>query len=99
MNRIDTNMPLGIHRDLVIVAIVEFIWGLGEGLFIFFLPLALQRWNMDAVQIGAVLSIIGDQPEAVYIASLGASKPNLSNSSAAHWRSCRVRPQQRRRIT
>ncbi|HZM22302.1 MAG TPA: MFS transporter [Anaerolineales bacterium] len=59
MNRIETKMLLGIHRDLAIVAISAFIWGLGEGLFIFFLPLALQRWNTDAVQIGAVLSMIG----------------------------------------
>jgi MFS family permease len=59
MNRIGTRMPLGIHRDLAIVAICAFIWGLGEGLFIFFLPLALQRWNTDAVQIGAVLSMSG----------------------------------------
>src|SRR5262245_5308218 len=59
MNQIDTKMSLGIQRDLAIVAISAFIWGLGEGLFIFFLPLALQRWNTDAVQIGAVLSMIG----------------------------------------
>ena len=59
MNWIATKMPLGIHRDLAIVAISESIWGLGEGLFIYFLPLALQRWNTDAVQIGAVLSMIG----------------------------------------
>ena len=59
MNRIDTKMPLGIHRDLAIVAMSAFIWGLGEGLFIFFLPLALQSWNTDAVQIGVVLSMIG----------------------------------------
>ena len=59
MNWIDTKLPLGIHRDLAIVAISAFIWGLGEGLFIFFLPLALQRWNSDAVQIGTVLSMIG----------------------------------------
>ena len=52
-------MPLGIHRDLVIIAISTFIWGLGEGLFIFFLPLALQRWDSDALQIGAVLSMVG----------------------------------------
>ena len=52
-------MPLGIQRDLAIVAVSTFIWGLGEGLFIFFLPLALQRWPTDAVQIGAVLSMIG----------------------------------------
>jgi len=59
MNWIDTKMPLGIQRDLAIVAISAFIWGLGEGLFIFFLPLALQKWNTDAVQIGVVLSMIG----------------------------------------
>ena len=59
MNRIDTKMLLGIQRNLAIVAISTFIWGLGEGLFIFFLPLALQRWDTDAVQIGAVLSMIG----------------------------------------
>src|SRR5678815_5281653 len=41
MNRIDTIMPLGIHRDLAIVAISAFIWGLGEGLFIFFLLLGI----------------------------------------------------------
>jgi MFS family permease len=59
MNPIDTKTPLGIHPDLVIVATSTFIWGLGEGLFIFFLPLALQRWDTDAVQIGVVLSLIG----------------------------------------
>jgi MFS family permease len=59
MNRIDTKMPLGIQPDLAIVALSTLLWGLGEGLFIFFLPLALQRWNTDAVQIGAVLSMIG----------------------------------------
>jgi MFS family permease len=59
MNRINTKLPLGIQRDLAIVAISAFIWGLGEGLFIFFIPLALQRWNSDAVQIGGVLSMIG----------------------------------------
>ena len=59
MNLVDTKLPVGIHRDLAIVATSALIWGLGEGLFIFFLPLALQRWNTDAVQIGAVLSMIG----------------------------------------
>jgi MFS family permease len=59
MQLIDTKMPWGIQRDLAIVAISTFIWGLGEGLFIYFLPLELQRWNTDAVQIGAVLSMIG----------------------------------------
>jgi MFS family permease len=35
------------------------IWGLGEGLFIYFYPLSLQRWDMDPVQIGVVLGMIG----------------------------------------
>lgn len=59
MNQIETKLPSGIHRDLAIVALSAFIWGLGEGLFIFFLPLALQMWNTDAVQIGTVLSMSG----------------------------------------
>ena len=49
----------GEFIDLALVALSALIWGLGEGLFIFFLPLALQRWNTDAVQIGAVLSLSG----------------------------------------
>jgi MFS family permease len=67
MNRIDTKMPFGIHRDLAIVVISAFIWGLGEGLFIFFIPLALQSWNTDVVQIGAVLSMIGGAMAVVQV--------------------------------
>jgi hypothetical protein len=52
MNRIDTKMPFGIDRDLAIVAISAFIWGLGEGLFIFFLPLALPS-NHERKPLGA----------------------------------------------
>ena len=54
-----TRLPFGIPRDVGILAVTMFIWGLGEGLFIFFYPLALQRWQIDAVQIGAVLSLLG----------------------------------------
>ena len=67
MNRMDTKVPLGINHDLAIVAISAFIWGLGEGLFIYFLPLALQSWNTDAVQIGAVLSLIGGTMAVVQV--------------------------------
>lgn len=69
MKQLDTQMPLGIHRDLAIVAISACIWGLGEGLFIFFLPLALQQWNTDAVQIGTVLSMIGVTMAVVQVPS------------------------------
>jgi predicted MFS family arabinose efflux permease len=59
MNRTETRLPFGIPRDLGILAVTNLIWGVGEGLFIFFYPLSLQRWNMDTVQIGAVLSFLG----------------------------------------
>jgi MFS family permease len=59
LSKPEAQLPFGIPRDLAVVAIAMFIWGLGEGLFIYFYPLALQSWNMDTVQIGAVLSMIG----------------------------------------
>jgi MFS family permease len=46
-------------RDLGILAVTMLIWGLGEGLFIYFYPLSLQRWKIDSLQIGAVLSMLG----------------------------------------
>ncbi len=59
MNRIGTRLPFGMPRDLGILSTANFIWGLGEGLFIFFYPLSLQQWKIDSVQIGAVLSLLG----------------------------------------
>ncbi len=59
MNRTDTRLPFGMPRDVGILAVTNLIWGLGEGLFIFFYPLSLQRWQIDSVQIGAVLSLLG----------------------------------------
>jgi MFS family permease len=52
-------LPFGIPRDVGILALRNLIWGLGEGLFIFFYPLALQQWQINTVQIGAVLSLLG----------------------------------------
>ena len=59
MNSTGVRLPFGIPLDLGIVAVMMFIWGLGEGLFIYFYPLTLQRWEIDSVQIGAVLSLLG----------------------------------------
>lgn len=59
MNKTTRRLPFGVPRDLAILAIAMFIWGLGEGLFIYFYPLALQRWDTNTVQIGVVLSMIG----------------------------------------
>ena len=59
MNTTGVRLPFGIPLDLGILAVMMFIWGLGEGLFIYFYPLSLQRWEIDSVQIGAVLSLLG----------------------------------------
>ncbi len=59
MNRVEKQLPFGIPRDLLILAVGMMFWGLGEGLFIFFYPLSIQRWNTDTVQIGAILSYLG----------------------------------------
>lgn len=36
-----------------------FVWGFGEGLFIYFYPPSLQRWSSNPVLIGTVLSMLG----------------------------------------
>ena len=59
MNRTDSRLPFGIPPDIGILAIRNLIWGLGEGLFIFFYPLVLQQWHINIVQISAVLSLLG----------------------------------------
>ncbi len=59
MNKFGTRLPFGSSRNLSILAVSNFIWGLGEGLFIYFYPLLLQRFQIDLVQIGAVLSLLG----------------------------------------
>lgn len=52
-------LPFSIPRNLAVIAISMFLWGLGQGLFIFFLPLTLQRWGASTLLIGGVLSMIG----------------------------------------
>lgn len=59
MNKLNSRLPFDIPRDLGILAVSNLIWGVGEGLFIFFYPLSLQRWTIDSVQISAVLSLLG----------------------------------------
>jgi MFS family permease len=46
-------------RDLVLVAISLFAWGMGEGTFIFFQTITLQRWGAEPVTIGAILGGMG----------------------------------------
>lgn len=48
-----------VPRGLFVISLALFLWGLGEGLFIYFLPLALQHWRVDAGQIGLTLGMMG----------------------------------------
>ncbi len=48
-----------MSRDLLLVAISLFTWGIGEGMFFFFQPLYLQYWGASPVEIGAILSVAG----------------------------------------
>ncbi len=59
MNKAAGRLPFGFPPDLAVLTLSNFIWGLGEGLFIYFYPLSLQYWALDTVQIGLVLSMIG----------------------------------------
>lgn len=44
------------RRDLNLIAVSLFVWGLGESLFIIFLPLYMQQLGADPFKIGAILS-------------------------------------------
>jgi predicted MFS family arabinose efflux permease len=44
-------------RDLRLVALSLLIWGLGEGMFIYFQPIYLQQLGADPVQIGGILGL------------------------------------------
>jgi MFS family permease len=46
-------------RDLLLVSISLFTWGLGEGMFIFFQPLYLQQLGADPRAIGGILGGVG----------------------------------------
>jgi len=46
-------------RDLILVAISLFTWGLGEGAFLSFQPLYLQQLGADPFRIGAILGGYG----------------------------------------
>jgi MFS family permease len=59
MNKPGEQTIFGIQRDLAVLSLSTLLWGLGEGMFIYFYPLSLQRWDMDTVQIGVVLSMLG----------------------------------------
>ncbi len=48
-----------MNRNLLLVAISLFTWGIGEGLFIYFQPLYLQELGADPLLIGGIFSAMG----------------------------------------
>ncbi|HEX2979686.1 MAG TPA: MFS transporter [Anaerolineaceae bacterium] len=46
-------------RDLLLVTLSLFTWGIGEGMFIYFQSLYLQEWGANPVAIGAILGVSG----------------------------------------
>jgi MFS family permease len=48
-----------MNRNLVLVAVSLFAWGMGEGLFVYFQPLYLQEFGADPVLIGGIFGAMG----------------------------------------
>lgn len=48
-----------MSRDLLLIAISMFTWGIGEGMFLFFQPIYLQELGADPLRIGAILGGFG----------------------------------------
>jgi MFS family permease len=56
-----------MSRDLFLVALSMFIWGIGEGMFYMFQPLYLQQWGASPILIGALLGGLGAAMAAAQI--------------------------------
>jgi MFS family permease len=48
-----------MSRDLRLIALSLFAWGLGEGMFLYFQPLYLQKWGATPLEIGGILGMAG----------------------------------------
>ncbi|UCD43143.1 MAG: MFS transporter, partial [Chloroflexota bacterium] len=48
-----------MKRDLILIGIAMFAWGLGEGLFIYFQPIYLEQLGADPIMIGTILGGFG----------------------------------------
>ncbi len=67
-------------RDLLLMAISLFTWGVGEGMFLIFQSIYLQKWGADPIEIGAILGAMGiamavAQAPAGYLADRVGSRP------------------------
>jgi MFS family permease len=48
-----------MNRDLFLVAISLFFWGIGEGMFTYFQPIYLAQWGATPILIGSILGAMG----------------------------------------
>ncbi|HEX2980640.1 MAG TPA: MFS transporter [Anaerolineaceae bacterium] len=48
-----------MNRDLILIGVSLFTWGIGEGMFYIFMPIYLQQWGASPVQIGAIIGSVG----------------------------------------
>lgn len=48
-----------MKRDLILIGIAMFAWGLGEGLFIYFQPIYLEQLGAEPIMIGTILGGFG----------------------------------------
>jgi predicted MFS family arabinose efflux permease len=81
-------------RDLLLVGVSLFAWGVGEGTFIYFQAIALQRFGADPAAIGSILAVMGvlmavAQAPAGALSDRIGSRPVMWSSwllgSAAAW--------------
>jgi MFS family permease len=46
-------------RDLNVMALAQFTWGMGEGLFLIFQSITLEKWGANPVEIGSIFGAMG----------------------------------------
>jgi len=75
-----------VTRDLRLISVALFLWGIGEGLFFYFQPVYLQQLGADPVRIGAILGLAGVAAVVTHIPA-GSVSDRVGSKSAiiASW--------------
>ena len=56
-----------MNRDLIIISMALFTWGVGEGAYFIFQPLYLKEFGASSIEIGAILGAVGIAMGVVHI--------------------------------
>ena len=48
-----------MNPSLILILLSLFTWGVGEGMFLYFVPLYLQQLGADPIEIGSIFSVFG----------------------------------------